>query len=51
MFFCRRLSNWYYGGFDMQTESFMDEASDLCGSLEGPKDLSTGADHMEGYGE
>ena len=31
--------------------SFTARASDLAGSLVGPKDLSTSGDHMSGYGQ
>ena len=31
--------------------SFLELASDLCGSIKGPKDLSTNKKHLEGFGE
>lgn len=31
--------------------SFLELASDLCGSVKGPKDLSTNKKHLEGFGE
>ncbi len=30
--------------------SFLTEAGDLAGSVAGPRDLSTGAKHLRGYG-
>jgi len=31
--------------------SFLDLAQDLAGSIEGPSDLSTNKDYLEGYGK
>lgn len=33
-----------------QSESFLDGIEHLVGSVEGPSDLSTNPEHMEGYG-
>lgn len=30
--------------------SFLARAQDLAGSIDGPEDLSTGPEHLEGYG-
>ncbi len=31
--------------------SFLELAQDLCGCVEGPVDLSTNQDHLDGYGQ
>lgn len=31
--------------------TFLDQARDLCGSINGPTDLSTNSKHMEGFGK
>lgn len=34
-----------------QKQSLYSLSTDICGSIEGPEDLSQNAAHMEGYGE
>jgi hypothetical protein len=36
---------------EAQAGSFLERNRDLCGSVEGPGDLSTNPKYMEGYGE
>lgn len=46
------VTQYLHGGSTSpQSGSFLDLASDLCGSVAGPKDLSTNKKHLEGYGE
>lgn len=49
----REALTQYLHNFKLTTKSgsFLDLAGDLCGCLNGPKDLSTSLDNMEGYGE
>jgi hypothetical protein len=35
---------------DESSESVLDLTEDLCGSVDGPRDLSTNPDHMKDYG-
>lgn len=39
------------GSEDSANGSFLDLASDLCGSIKGSKDLSTNKKHLDGFGE
>jgi len=36
---------------EAQPDSVLELTQDLCGSVEGPKDLSTNPKHMEDYGK
>ncbi len=46
----RRALEYYLKNSDVQKGSFLDLAQDLCGVVEGPKDLSSHPKHLENYG-
>ena len=36
---------------EVDPSSFLESARDLCGSVDGPEDLSTNPKHLDGYGQ
>ena len=47
----RALQDYFSGNGSSHTASFLELAKDLAGSVEGPVNLSTCKEYMEGYGQ